>query len=109
MFNIPFYRYGDHIELIRFKEYYGMPRGALVQYLRALFGQRELQYIFFGKNVIIITPKHGTTIYFSHYNLFLRTLREKSACKARVNTDAMRVYRIMLMPPGHSIILLKSN
>ena len=22
-----FYLYGDHIELIRFKEYYGMPRG----------------------------------------------------------------------------------
>ena len=25
--NRPFYRYGDHIELIRFKEYYRMPRG----------------------------------------------------------------------------------
>ena len=25
--NRPFYWYGDHIELIRFKEYYGMPRG----------------------------------------------------------------------------------
>ena len=25
--NRPFYRYGGHIELIRFKEYYGMPRG----------------------------------------------------------------------------------
>ena len=24
---IPFYRYGGHIELIRFKEYYRMPRG----------------------------------------------------------------------------------
>ena len=23
----PFYRYGGHIELIRFKEYYRMPRG----------------------------------------------------------------------------------
>ena len=23
----PFYRYGGHVELIRFKEYYGMPRG----------------------------------------------------------------------------------
>ena len=23
----PFYQYGNHIELIRFKEYYGMPRG----------------------------------------------------------------------------------
>ena len=25
--NRPFYRHGGHIELIRFKEYYGMPRG----------------------------------------------------------------------------------
>ena len=25
--NRPFYRYGDHIELLRFKEYCGMPRG----------------------------------------------------------------------------------
>ena len=85
------------------------PGGLLFSIYARFSGKRELQYIFFGKNVIIITPKQGTTIYFSHYNLFLRTLREKSACKARVNTDAMRVYRIMLMPPGHSIILLKSN
>ena len=27
-FNRPFYRYGGHIELIRFKEYYRMPRGS---------------------------------------------------------------------------------
>ena len=39
--NRPFYRYGGHIELIRFKEYYGMPRGALAQYLRAPFGEKE--------------------------------------------------------------------
>ena len=26
--NRPFYRYGGHIELIGFKEYYGVPRGA---------------------------------------------------------------------------------
>ena len=25
--NRPFYRYGGYIELVRFKEYYGMPRG----------------------------------------------------------------------------------
>ena len=42
--NRPFYRYGGHIELIRFKEYYGMPRVHKHdpiyshQYLRALFG-----------------------------------------------------------------------
>ena len=27
VFNRPFYRYGGHIELIRLKEYYRMPRG----------------------------------------------------------------------------------
>ena len=27
MANRPFYRYGSHIELISFKEYYGMPSG----------------------------------------------------------------------------------
>ena len=42
--NRPFYRYGGHVELIRFKEYYGMLRGhehdlILVQYVRALFGR----------------------------------------------------------------------
>ena len=43
--NIPFYRYGGHIELLGFKEYYGMPRGhehvpiiILAQCVRALLG-----------------------------------------------------------------------
>ena len=39
---------------------------------------------------------------FSHYNLFLGKLMKKLAQKARV-------YRIMLMPPGHPVILLKPN
>ena len=86
-----------------------MPSGALVQYLRALFGQKRTSIYISRQKCDHYYTQTRTTIYFSHYNLFLRTLREKSACKARVNTDAMRVYRIMLMPPGHSIILLKSN
>ena len=38
--NRPFYRCGGHIELIRFKEYYRMPRGHehISLYFRALFG-----------------------------------------------------------------------
>ena len=85
-----------------------MPRGVLVQYLRALFGQKRTSiYISRQKCDDYYTQTRHNDL--SHYNLFLGTLREKSACKARVNTDAMRVYRIMLMPPGHSIILLKSN
>ena len=35
-----------------------------------------------GKKVINITSKHGTTIFFSHYNLFLGRLKEKLARKA---------------------------
>ena len=53
------------------------------------------------------TSKHGKTIFLSLYNLFLGKLKEKLARRTRVNTE--RVYRIVLMPPGHSIILLKSN
>ena len=49
---------------------------------------RELQRIFLGKKVFVITSKDGTTIFFSHYNLFLGILKEKLARKARVNTDA---------------------
>ena len=37
---------------------------------------------------------------FSHYNLFLRKLKEKLARKARVNAE--RVYQIVLMPPWAS-------
>ena len=43
-YNRPFYRYGGHIELIGFNEYYGMPKAHEYdltyshQYLRVLFG-----------------------------------------------------------------------
>ena len=50
--------------------------------------KRELQCIFLGKKAIIITSKQGTTIFFSHYNLFLGKFKGKLARKARVNTDA---------------------
>ena len=45
--------------------------------------------------------------FFFHYNLFLGKLKEKLARKERVNTE--RVHRIVFMPPGHPIILLKSK
>ena len=57
--------------------------------------------------IIIIYIQHGTTIFFSHYYLFLGKLKEKLARKARVNTE--RVYRIVLMPLGHHIILYSLN
>ena len=45
---------------------------------------------------------------FSHCHPFLGKLKEKFARKARLNTTE-RVYRIVLMPPRHFIILFKSN
>ena len=62
---------------------------------RAFRAKRELHCAFLGKKAIIITAKHGTK------------RKEKLARKARVNSE--RVYRILLMPPEHPIILLNSN
>ena len=63
----------------------GGTRSVLTLAFRA---KRGLQCIFLGKKAIVITSKDGTTIFFSHYNLFLGKLKEKLARKARVNTDA---------------------
>ena len=63
-------RYGGHIEFIRFKAYNGMPREhPLSIYFRA---KRELHCIFLGKKAIIITSKHGTTIFFFPLQSFSR-------------------------------------
>ena len=61
---------------------------ALAQYLRTFFGQKEnfIKYAS-GKQGIIIKSKHGTTIVFSHYNLFLGKLKEKLVRKTRINID----------------------
>ena len=67
-----------------------MPRGTRSVFTRAFLAKRELQCIFLGKKAIIITSKHGTTIFFSHYNLFPGKRKEKLTRKARVNTE--RVY-----------------
>ena len=85
----------------------GCPGGTRSVLTRAFRAKRELHRIFLGKKAIIVTPKHGTTIFFSHHNLFIGKLKEKLARKALVNTE--RVYGIVLVPPGHPIILLKSN
>ena len=58
--NRTFNQYGGHIEFIRFKEYYGMPRGHSPAFMRAFRAKRELQYIFLRKKAIIITSKQGT-------------------------------------------------
>ena len=97
----PFYRYGGHIELIRFKEYYRVPKGHEQDliYSLCLYTRFSGQFFFTSflekgcngkKNVIMIA-------------FFPRNIQWSSlfAQKARVNTE-----RVL---PWHSIILLKSN
>ena len=85
-----------------------MPRGALAQYLRTRFGQKRTSlFISQEKGDHYYIETQHNDLFFSHYNLFLGKLKEKLARKARVNAE--RVYRIVLMPPGHPIIPLKSN
>ena len=47
--NIPFYRYGGHIEFIRFKKHHGMPRGHSLSIYAGFRAKRELHCIFHGK------------------------------------------------------------
>ena len=65
-----------------------MPSGTCSVFSCALRAKREPRWILVGKKAIIITSKHGTTIFSSHYNLFLGKLKEKFARKVRVNTEA---------------------
>ena len=64
------------------------PGGTRSVFTRAFGAKRDLQCIFLWKKAIIMTSKHGTTIFFSHYNLFLGKIREKLTRNARANTDA---------------------
>ena len=56
----------------------GGPRSV---FTRAFWVKRELHCAFLGKKAMIITAKHGTTIFFSHNNLFLGKHKEKLARK----------------------------
>ena len=85
----------------------GYPGGTGSVFMRGFRTKREFQCIYLGKKAIVIISKHGTTIFFSHYNLFLGKLKEKLAGKAHINTDASILDRPHA--PGHPIILLKSN
>ena len=76
------------LNLLDLRSIMGCPGGTRSVFTRAFRAKRELQCIFLGKKAIVITSKDGTTIFFSHYNLFLGKLKEKLARKARVNTDA---------------------
>ena len=84
-----------------------MPGGTRSVFKRAFRPKRELQFIFLDKKVIIITSKHGKTIFFFPLQSFSRKTWEKLARKSRVITDAGISDRTHA--PGYPIMLLKSN
>ena len=65
-----------------------MPRGHSLSIYAGFWGKMRTSMIVYRKKAIIITSKHGTTIFFSDYYLFLGERKEKLARKAHVNTDA---------------------
>ena len=65
-----------------------MPRGHLLSIYARFSGKKSTSMFISLEKAMIITSKQATTIFFSHYNLFLGKLKEKLARKARVNTDA---------------------
>ena len=83
-----------------------MPRGhSLSIYARFSGKKRTSLYISREKGDHYYIQKRNNDLFFALQS-FLAKLKEKFR-KARVNAE--RVYRIMLMPLGHSIILLISN
>ena len=58
-----------------------------------------------------ISQKKGNHYYIQtqHNNLFLRKLKQKLARKERVYIYTEQIYKIVLMPSGHPIILKKPN
>ena len=104
----PLYRYGGHFVLLKFNEYYGIPGGdehipknSLGIYAR-LSGYFFLKFsydkIVIGKK-IVVTYLDVIMIAFFPRNIQWRTIK---------TTDQARK-RIVLMLPGHPIILIKSN
>ena len=58
-----------------------MPREHSLSIYAGFSGKKRTSTYISGEKAIIITSKHGTTIFFSHYNLFLGKLIEKLAEK----------------------------
>ena len=52
------------LNLLDFRSVMGCPEGIRSEFTHALWAKRELQTIFLRKKAIIITSKHGTTIFF---------------------------------------------
>ena len=72
----------------------GYPGGTHSVLARVFLAKREFQCIFLGKKTIIITSKHGSTIFFFPLQSFLGKFEEKLARKAGVNTKASILDRV---------------
>ena len=64
MSNRPFYRYGGHIEFIRFKEYHEMPRGHSLSIYAGFLGKMRTSMIVYRQKGDHYYIQHGTTIFF---------------------------------------------
>ena len=71
------------LNLLDLRSIIGCLGGTCSVFTHAFQAKRELHCIFLRKKAIIIISKHGTTIFFSHCNLFVGKLKEKLARKAR--------------------------
>ena len=75
------------LNLLDLRSIKGCLRGTRLVFMHSFQAKRAPYCIFLGKKAVIITSKHGTTISFSHYNLFVGKRKEKLTRKARVNTE----------------------
>ena len=70
--------------LLDLRSIMGCPGGTRPVFTGAFRANRELHFIFHGKKAVIITSKHGTTIFCFHYNLFLGNFKQKNWPAKRV-------------------------
>ena len=86
--NRPFYQYGGHTEFIRFKEHYGIPRGHSLSIYAPFSGKKRTSiYISRQKGDHHYIQTRHNDLFFP-LQFFVGKLKEKSARKARINTDA---------------------
>ena len=64
------------LNLLDLRSIMGCPGGTRSVFTRAFRAKRELHCIFLGKKAIITTSKHSTIVFFSHYNLFLGSVKK---------------------------------
>ena len=70
------------LNLLDLRSIKGCLRGTCLVFMHSFQAKRALYCIFLRKKAIIITSKHGTTISFSHYNLFVEKRKEKLTRRA---------------------------